>query len=155
MKLYTVEQFLNTTKILGGSISADDRSILFSSNKTGIFNAFELPADGGAARQLTHSTTDNTFAVSYFPNDRRILFSRDRGGNEQHHLFVLEADGVEKDLTPGVDFQAEFLVWSHDDESFYFQTNERDGRFFDIYRMDITTFQRMQVYQDNDGYQFG
>jgi acyl-CoA dehydrogenase len=42
VKEYTIEQFMNTTRISGSSFSADEKSILFSSNKTGIFNAYSV-----------------------------------------------------------------------------------------------------------------
>jgi hypothetical protein len=36
---YTIDQFLTTTAISGASFSADETRILFSSNKSGIWNA--------------------------------------------------------------------------------------------------------------------
>ena len=38
-KQYTIEQFLDTVSNRGASFSADESRILFSSNKTGIWNA--------------------------------------------------------------------------------------------------------------------
>lgn len=154
-KLYTIEQFLNTTKINGSSFSPDEKSILFSSNRTGIFNVYTVPTAGGSPRQLTQSTTESTYAISYFPKDTRILFTRDRGGNEYNHIYVLENDGKERDLTPGDKVKAQFLRWSRDDKAFYFMTNERDPRFFDVYKMDIAGFQRRLLYQNTEGYQAG
>ncbi len=37
IKQYTIEQFMDTTRIGGASISTDNKNILFHSNKTGIF----------------------------------------------------------------------------------------------------------------------
>ncbi len=154
-KQYTIEQFLNTTRIQGSSFSPDEKSIMVSSNQTGIFNAYTIPVAGGAPQPLTRSTTDTTFAVSYFPNDARILYTRDQGGNENNHIYLLDANGKERDLTPGEKLKAEFVEWSHDDKSFFFTTNERDARFFDLYEMDIATFQRRLVYQNTTGYEVG
>ena len=44
-KQYTIDQFLNTTSISGASFSADESRILFSSNKTGIWNVYSIPVD--------------------------------------------------------------------------------------------------------------
>ena len=66
-KQYTIEQFLATTAISGASFSADEKKILFSSNKTGIFNVYSIPVAGGEPTAITNSTTDTTVAVSYFP----------------------------------------------------------------------------------------
>jgi dipeptidyl aminopeptidase/acylaminoacyl peptidase len=155
IKQYSIEQFLNTTKIAGTSFSSDDKSILFSSNKTGIFNVYSVPVSGGEPKQLTHSTTESTYAISYFPNDSRALYTHDQGGNENNHIYLLDADGKERDLTPGDKLKAQFLGWSQDGKAFYFMTNERDARFFDIYKMNAGSFERALLYQDSTGYQFG
>ena len=80
---------MTTTSITGASFSADESRILFSSNKTGIWNAYTIPVAGGEWTPMTKSTTDSTYAVSFFPKDDRILFTRDQGGNELNHLYVL------------------------------------------------------------------
>jgi dipeptidyl aminopeptidase/acylaminoacyl peptidase len=155
IKQYTIEQFLTTTAIGGSSFSPDEKSILFSSNKSGIYNVYSVAVTGGEPKQLTRSTTESTFSIGYFPNDSRILYTHDQGGNENNHIYVLGADGKEKDLTPGDKLKAQFLGWTHDGKAFYVATNERDQRFFDIYKLDTASFDRKLVYQDTVGYQFG
>ena len=155
VKQYSIEQFLNTTRISGSSFSSDDKSILFSSNKTGIFNVYSVPVSGGEPKQLTQSTIESTYAISYFPNDSRVLYTHDQGGNENNHIYLLDSDGKERDLTPGDKLKAQFLSWSQDGKAFYFMTNERDARFFDIYKMNAGSFERTLLYQDSTGYQFG
>ncbi|MFY9608038.1 MAG: prolyl oligopeptidase family serine peptidase [Blastocatellia bacterium] len=154
-KQYTIEQFLNTTVIGGSSFSPDDKSILVHGNKTGIYNVYAVPVGGGEQKQLTHSTTESTVSIGYFPHDSRILYTRDQGGNENNHIYVLEMDGKEKDLTPGDKLKAQFLGWSQDGKAFYIMTNERDARFFDIYKIDASSFDRKLLYQDTVGYQLG
>src|SRR3989338_2981507 len=43
---YSIEEFLGTTSIRGASFSPDGGAILFSSDQTGGFNAFTVPAGG-------------------------------------------------------------------------------------------------------------
>jgi hypothetical protein len=147
VKEYTIEQFMNTVRIGGSSFSADEKSMLFHSNKSGIFNVYSVAVTGGALSQLTNSTKESTFAVSYFPTDARFLYTYDRGGNENSHLYLRELDGSERDLTPGDKVKANFLGWSHDRKSFFFSTNERDARYFDVYEMPIDTFRRVVVHR--------
>ena len=154
-KQYTIEQFMATTSVGGASFSGDETRILFSSNQSGIFNVYSVPVAGGEATALTSSTTDSTFAVSYFPRDDRVLFTRDQGGNELNHLYVKELDGTERDLTPGDGHKAIFRGWTPAGDAFHVQTNERDPRFFDLYRYDASTCKRTLVYQDEVGYQLG
>jgi dipeptidyl aminopeptidase/acylaminoacyl peptidase len=155
VKQYTIEQFMNTVRNGGSSFSADEKSILFHSNKTGIFNVYSVAVTGGEPAQLTNAMKESTFAVGYFPNDARILYTYDRGGNENSHLYVRELNGSERDLTPGDKVKANFLGWSHDRKSFFFSTNERDPRFFDVYEMPIDTFKASLIYKDETGLDFG
>src|SRR4051794_3290747 len=152
-KQYTMEQFLDTTSIQGGFFSADESRLLFSSNKTGIWNAYTVPASGGAWTPITKSTKDSTYAVSFFPHDNRILLTRDQGGNELNHLYVLGEDGNERDLTPGAKLKAQFSGWTHDGGAFYVVSNERDPKFFDLYRYDAQTYARTMFFENKDGFQ--
>ena len=151
-KQYTIEQFLNTTSISGASFSADESRILFSSNKTGIWNAYTVPIAGGPWTPITSSTTDSTYAVGFFPHDDRILLTRDEGGNELNHLYVRTPAGDERDITPGTRLKAQFLDWTPDGAAFYVSSNERDPKFFDIYRHDAKTFARTLFFENSDGY---
>ena len=152
-KRYTIEQFMATTSLGGASFSADERRILFHSNASGIFNVYAMPVDGGPPVQLTDSRTDSCYSVSYFPKDDRFLYTRDQGGNELNHLYVRELDGSERDLTPGSKLKALFAGWSADGQAFHVATNERDPRFFDLYRYDAKTYARTLVFQNDKGWQ--
>lgn len=152
-KRYTIEQFMATVNIGGASFSADESRILFHSNETGIFNVYAIPVAGGKPVQLTSSKTDSHYAVGFFPADDRFLYTRDQSGNELNHLYVRELDGSEKDLTPGDKLKAQFLAWAGDDSAFYVSTNERDPRFFDLYRFDAKTYARTLVFKNEAGWQ--
>jgi dipeptidyl aminopeptidase/acylaminoacyl peptidase len=154
-KQYTIEQFIASTSVRDASFSADEKRLLFSSNQTGIFNVYSVPVAGGEATPLTSSTSDTTYAVSYFPADDRILFTRDQGGNELNHLYVREMDGTERDLTPGSRLKASFGGWTPVGDAFYVLSNERDPRYFDVYRYDATSYERKLFYRDETGYQLG
>jgi dipeptidyl aminopeptidase/acylaminoacyl peptidase len=154
-KQYTIEQFMETVSISGASFTSDEKTLLFSSNKTGIFNVNAVPVAAGAAMPRTSSTTDSTFLVSAFPLDARFLYTHDQGGNENNHLYVQAGDGKDTDLTPGEKLKALFVDWTLDGKGFYAQTNERDERFFDLYLYDAKTYARTLVYQDDAGYQLG
>jgi dipeptidyl aminopeptidase/acylaminoacyl peptidase len=155
VKQYTIEQFMDTTRLGGNSFSTDEKAILFHSNKSGIFNVYTVPVTGGGAKQLTTSTKESTFAVSYFPWDTRFLFRHDKGGDENEHLYLRELGGSDRDLTPGDKTKARFLGWSHDRKSFFYSTNARDARYFDIFEMNIGLLKPGLIYQDETGYDFG
>ncbi|WP_439880667.1 alpha/beta fold hydrolase [Pontibacter sp. MBLB2868] len=148
---YTIDQFMNTTSITGSDFSPNNSKILYSSNQTGVYNAFEVPVAGGEPRQLTKSTDNSVFAISYFPKDERILYSSDKGGNEITHLYMLNPDGTTRDLTPEAAAKAEFAGWSHDQDSFYFLSNKRDPKYFDLYEMDLQTLTPKLVMKNEQG----
>jgi dipeptidyl aminopeptidase/acylaminoacyl peptidase len=152
VKRYSIEQFMNTVRVSGASFSPDERSILFSSNQTGIFNVYSVPAAGGQAKQLTESQKESTYAVTYLP-DGRFVYTYDRGGNENNHLYVREADGTERDLTPGEKTKANFSGWAHDRKSFFVSTNARDPKFFDLYEVSLPDFKQTLVFRNDAGYQ--
>lgn len=143
---YTSEQFMNTSRVSGISFSHDERSILVSSNQSGIFNVFSVPVAGGPMRQLTFSTADDTRAVAYFPNDSRIVYARDKGGIESRHLCVLEEDGRHVDLTHGTGIKSGLRRWTRDGKYFYCVTNERDPCYFDVYKIDSESYERTLLF---------
>src|SRR5687768_10748409 len=98
---YTIEQLMAADSFGGFSFSPDNRKLLFTSNRSGIANIYVMPAEGGEARQLTSSTVETVSSLGYFPNDERILYSSDQGGNERAHIYVREIDGTIRDTTPG------------------------------------------------------
>lgn len=151
-KVYDTEAFYDTTSLFGSSLNSDSSAVLVSSNETGIYNAFRIPVDGSAKTQLTNSTTDSIYAISWFPQDDRILYSADEGGNELNHLYVREIDGTIKDLTPGDELKANFLSWHDNDQQFYVASNERDPKFFDVYLYDTDHYTRQMVFKNVGGY---
>ena len=155
VKQYTIEQFMDTTKVGGASFTHDEKSILFHSNKSGIFNVYSIPVSGGEPKQLTNSTKESTYVVSAFPDDARFLYRYDKGGNENEHIYLRELDGTERDLTPGEKTKANFLGWSRDRKSFFISTNARNPKFFDIFEMGLADLKPVLLYEDNTGYEFG
>lgn len=159
VKTYSAKTFYETTTYrtapdAGFAFSADGKTLLISSDQTGVYNVYALPVAGGAATPLTTSTTNATFAVSWFPKDGRVLFSADGGGNELSHVYVRGLDGAVKDLTPGDKVKAGFVGWDATGGHFWLYTNERDAKTFDVYAYDAKTYARTLVFQ-NSGYELG
>ena len=153
---YTAAQFFDTTSFrvaeAGGlAFSPDGRSVLISSDATGVFNAYALPVAGGAPVPLTGSTTDAVFAASYLP-DGRVLVQGDKGGNELTHVYLREADGTLRDLTPGDKLKAGFAGLSPDGKTLWITSNARDPQAFDVLAYDTTTFEHRVLFQNPGGF---
>jgi len=154
-KQYTIEQFMDTISIRDSSFSHDEKNILFSSNESGIYNAYTIPVKGGKPTQITDSKEEPIWAISFLPKDNRILFRSDKGGNEIGHIFLRDIDGTIKDLTPDNDLRSVFYGWSYDEQSFFFGSNKRDRKFMDVYEMNIADFSGKMIYQNDRGFDFG
>jgi dipeptidyl aminopeptidase/acylaminoacyl peptidase len=148
---YTIEQFYENIDIYGGSFSHDETKLLFTSNETGIFNLFAYPVDGSDPQQLTFSEEESYFAISYFPNDDRFMYSADKGGNEIDHIYLVNLDGSTTDLTPWEEAKSNFFGWARDEKSFFFLSNKRNPQFFDLYELNLETFEPLMIYQNDEG----
>ncbi len=150
---YTAAVFFATTSYglassSGFAFSPDGSKLLINSDESGIFNVFALPVDGSEATALTESDSNAMFGESWFPNDERIVFSFDNGGNELDHVVVRELDGSFHDLTPGDNIKASFDGWSSDGNHLYVTSNERDSSSFDLYRYSSEDYSRELLYEN-------
>ncbi|OCA86070.1 peptidase S9 [Bacillus sp. FJAT-27225] len=152
---YTLEQFYGSESIAGNFISYDGKKILFSGDKTGIYNAYSVSTEDGTRTQLSHSEEDAVLVASFFPEDDRFLFLSDKGGNEILHIYVQNKNGGTVDLTPGEQERAQFYHWSKDGESFFYGSNKRNPAFMDVYEMDSATFESTCIFTNDEGYEFG
>lgn len=152
---YDAQTFFETTSVFGASFSADGSRVLMSSDQGGVFNVWSVAFETGEATQLTKSTDDAHFAVAYFPKDDRFLYTADQGGNEETHLYVQHPDGTVKDLTPGEKLKASFGGFSRDGAHFYVWSNERDPKFFDVYRYASDGYAREMVFENTEGWSPG
>lgn len=158
---YTIAQFMDIVQISGGAFSPDETKLLISSKATGIFNAYEVDIATGEQKALTSSTDNAIFAQSYFPEDGRVLFTSDKGGNEITHLFVRGNEGNTIDLIKDSTAKAEFYGWSYNKKLMYYASNGRDKRFFDLYRIQLgneqegNVYPATLVYKNEEGYDIG
>ncbi len=152
---YSAEEFFKTTSVFGSSINQDNTAVLVSSDETGIFNAYRIPLDGSAKIALTASTAESIYVYSWFPSDERLLYHADQGGDELDHVYVRKLDGSIVDLTPGENLKASFIDWHEDDKQFFITSNERDPKYFDLYKYQVSDYSRELVYQNVTGYEIG
>lgn len=152
-KVYSAADFFMTTSVgIAGStkhsFSSDGSRVLISSDESGVFNVYAVDVATATSTQLTESSSNGHFAVSYFPADDRILFTADGGGDELNHIWVREIDGATRDLTATENTKASFAGWSADGSQFYVLSNERDPKAFDLYLYSASDYERKMVFQN-------
>lgn len=149
---YTIEQFYQNTRISGGAFSDDETHLLISSDKSGIFNVYEINIDNGQKTQRTFSEKESLFALDYVPGTNQILYTADKGGNEINHIYLLNDTSEVRDLTPGEKEKAQFMGWSDDKKAMYYLSTKRDARFFDLYKMPLDTRKSEMLYKNEKGF---
>jgi dipeptidyl aminopeptidase/acylaminoacyl peptidase len=133
------------------SFAPDGGKLLVTANPTGVFNVHALDLRSGALEPLTRSTTNASFAIGYFPDGKRFLFRADTAGDELDHVYAGTPGGEPRDLTPGEKLKASFVEWVDGGKGFVLATNERDAKFFDLYRYDAEGYSRELVYRNELG----
>lgn len=152
---YSAEAFYQTVDFrIGGpdyAFSPDGKSLIITSDETGVYNAYALDLKTDARTPLTQSSESAIYAISYFPDGERFLYTSDGGGDELNHIYVDGPDMEPKDLTPGENLKAGFVGWVDGGAAFVVESNERDSRFFDLYRYDAETFERELIFTNDLG----
>jgi dipeptidyl aminopeptidase/acylaminoacyl peptidase len=155
VKQYTIEQFYKTVSYGGGNFNKAENKILIHDNSTGIFNVYELNLATNQKKPLTKSVKESFFAVDYVPGTDDIIYRADQGGNETSHLYLRSVNGNVKDLTPGKNEKAAFLNWNRSRTSFYYSSNLRDPKYFDVYKMNTSAWKPELMYKNDSGYNVG
>jgi dipeptidyl aminopeptidase/acylaminoacyl peptidase len=148
---YSIEQFYGNTRVGGGFFSPDESKLLVSSDESGIFNVYEIDISSGDKKQFTSSREESFFAVDYVPSTGEVLYSADKGGDENNHIFLLGENGEVTDLTPGEKEKAQFAGWNKEKTHLYYVSNKRDPRYFDLYKMPAGDWKESMLYQNDEG----
>lgn len=151
VKQYTIEQFYKTVAFGGGDFNKQENKILLHDNSTGIFNVYEIDLATKEKKPLTSSGKESYFAIDYIPGSNNFMYSADKGGNENSHIYLQNADGSVTDLTPGEKEKASFFGWNRPRTAFYYSSNLRDPKFFDIYKMELSNWKPSLLYQNETG----
>ena len=86
-----VEDLFYSRSVSDPAWSPDGKEIVFTTNLTGRYNLWKIPARGGFPIQLAASDDRQSKAV--WSHDGKIVFSSDRGGGEYYDLFAIPSDG--------------------------------------------------------------
>jgi len=148
---YSIETLMSNNRSSGGYFSKDADKLIYSSDKSGIFNIYEVDLSTNEETQLTYSKEESFFVRGYSPSTGEVIYSADKGGNENSHIYLIR-EGNSIDLTPGENTKASYVGWTKDELGMYVISNSRDPRFFDLYKIDIVTLNSEMVFKNDSGY---
>lgn len=148
-KEYTIADFLNIKLSLSPGITFDSAKVIYMSNLPGVFQIYEVPKEGGDPVQLT-KYDDGVAGFALSRVDNRMIFLKDIDGNENDQIFIMDLDTKKTDqLTNNSKIKYTFGGWSYDGKKIAFSSNERNGKDFDIYLMDLETRETKRIFAPN------
>ncbi len=144
-----LEEFFKTYRVGSLSFSPDETQFVFVSDKFGLSQPYTMPVRGGEWKPLLE-TKDAIYSVMWCPNDAdKVFYTMDSGGDENFRLYLFErGTGKSTALIPE-GTRADVLGWSHDGYSLYYNSNERNPRFMDTYRLNVLMMKSERVFENN------
>ena len=161
---YPIDRYLNVKLAYMPSFSSDGRWLAFISDLTGVPQAWRaplLPATSAAPavpmpEQLTFAGDRVLWlCFSPAPGDDRLLYTRDRGGDENAQLYLLNpSTGEERWLTAGYEGVMHIPgQWSADGRNLLFAANREHAGRFGLYRQALDEEKAHLLWQsDEPGY---
>jgi dipeptidyl aminopeptidase/acylaminoacyl peptidase len=137
-------------------ISQDGTRIAFRAPIDGALSVWVAPiSDIDNGRPMTAATDHNLGPwIVWMHDDRHVVFFRDQGGDENWRAWRLDLQTADvRPLTPGPGVTC-FIQQSsrHFPSELLIAHNERDRRYFDIYRTNVATGESTLV-EANEGFQ--
>ena len=128
-----------THGVAGAAWSPDAREIVISTNTSGRYNLWKVPATGGSPVQITRSD-DREYGATWSPDGKWIVYGSDHGGNEQFKLYAVPANGgAPIDLTPKADVSNTGALFSPDGHAIVFNIKPKTASVTDIALLDWKT----------------
>jgi dipeptidyl aminopeptidase/acylaminoacyl peptidase len=132
-------------------ISPDGNWISYLAPYERRLNVFVMPRSGGEAKRITSEMARDMAGYFWKSNDR-ILYLKDKAGDENFHLLSVDLNGENlKDLTPfdSVTVQIVDELEEHPDEMLI-GVNKRNKEIFDVYKINVKSGE-MKLAAENPG----
>ncbi|WP_026191248.1 S9 family peptidase [Methylosinus sp. LW4] len=138
----------------GTRLSPDGRRLAWLQPDAGVLNIFVAPLDRlEDARVVTHDRKRGVRDFSWAYDGHSLLYMQDEGGDENFHVYVVDAEGgPARDLTPFEGVAARVSGTSRKiRDRILLSINRRDKRFHDLYSAILATGE-LTLVQENPGF---
>jgi len=150
MTAFTLDDFVSIEVSEQPSYDSAGTRVAFRSNRSGVSQAWLVPAAGGEARQLT-DTGGVIYQVVFRPGQDELLYIADDGGDEQYQLHLLDlATAASRPLASMPRVIHAFGGWSADGRLLSYASNRRNPSYFDLYVLDVDSGSERMVFE-HDG----
>lgn len=154
-----ITHYLNVRQAYYPSFASDAQRIAFLTDITGVPQVWQTRFTPGQSEPLWPDQrsfeTERVMGVwcSPAPDDDRLIYARDVGGNENAQLFLLGDGPAERPLTEGHPAAMHiFGEWSRDGKQILFAANRRDPALFDLYLQPLDGEARLVWRNDQPGF---
>ena len=147
--LIPIDDFFRNPEEAGHDLSPDGENIAFLKPWNGRMNVHVQATSGGDARRITNAT-DRDIAGFFWANPGRLAYIRDKGGDENFHVYAVDLDGSNDiDLSPFEETRASVIdELKQDPEHMLLSHNHRDKRVFDAYRVNVNSGQSEMILEN-------
>lgn len=134
-------------------ISPDGTRLAWIAPHDGVLNVWVQRVGDGPAKVITNDRDRGIRTFLWAPDDARILYLQDRGGDENWRLFLVDVDsGESQDLTPFDGVQAQLVGVDLDiKDRILVGLNRENPQLHDVHEVDLATG-RLQKVVTNPGF---
>jgi len=144
-----IQGMLDVRAPRSGMLSPDGKTMFFGWNITGTFQIFRLDGPKSFPVQLTGGD-EVTQVAAIAPNGQFLVVSRDRHGEENPGLYLLDPKGGALKTVqhrPGI--QTRFQHVSDDSRFVYYASNDKKKDSYAIYKFDVERAQASVVFEED------
>ena len=133
---YEFARYLKIRGAWGPSWSPDAQRVSFLTEITGVPQVWEVPVEGSSWPEQLTFYEERVSGAEYSPEEDRLLFGMDAGGNERTQLYLLE-DGAVRDLTRAPEAIHYSGGFSPDGGRIAYTATRRNGTDFDVFVQEL------------------
>jgi len=146
----SIERYLHIRAAVQPSFSPDGSRLAFLTNITGDNQIWAMPSQGGWPEQVTFGA-ERVMRAAYSPVERRLIFTRDAGGNENAQIFTIGDDGSDERRLTFDDGAMHILGGcAPNGRSIAFAANRRDRAVYDLYALDLESGAERMVWENRE-----
>ncbi len=145
--------FGNPDKI-SPQISPDGKRLAYIAPDDGVLNVWVRTIGKDDDQAVTKDRKRGIRSYFWAHNNRHLLYVQDKGGDENYHVYAVDLEKMEvRDLTPVDGIRARIVGVEHKyPGQILVSINDRDARFHDVYRIDLTSGERTIEAQNDEGF---
>ncbi len=149
--LIPIEEFFRKPEKSSFSISPDGKQLAWLAPWQSRLNIHVQTIGQSEVVRVTQ-VEDRDIAGFFWKGEDTLIFSRDKGGDENFHLFKVDRTGKEvKELTPFAEVRVEVIDDLEEiDNQMLVAMNKRDASVFDVYRLYIDSG-KLELIAENPG----